>query len=132
MTIRRKRGQLSYITHIPGGKRFWKVGRLYKAKAAFNLYPEYFELAKSSRSIHRRYNIRWLQPDPFTTKSKQISKNTIILLLSKPKYLTNKFLPLEKIDIGNYYQIQVLCNENIGWIHLSFNKSPRCFFSTIK
>lgn len=132
MTIQRKRGQLSYITHIPGGKRFWKVGRLYKAKADFYLYPEYFELTKSSRSIHRRHNIRWISPWAPSPKSKHVSKNTIILLLSNPKYLTNKFLPSEKIDKGNFYQIQVLCNENIGWIHLSFNKSPRCFFSTIK
>ena len=132
-----KRGRLAHVDHIPGGKRFWKVGHLYQLTEFVMLYSQKTDLVEVKQKTHRRNNSRWLNNNvynPFIPGQEprhRIEKGSIFMLLAKPDY---------KTVIGNTngdtlagsYQLNILCNEKSGWIHLSHRLSPRYYCSPLK
>lgn len=131
-----RRGRLDHVDHIPGGKRFWKVGRLYQLTEVVMLYSQKTDLVEVKRKTHRRNNWRWQNNNifnPFISvhePQSRIEKGSIFMLLAKPDYKT--------INGGSgdvltgKYQLKVLCNEKIGWIHVSTRLSPRQYCFPVK
>lgn len=49
-----KHGELSHVDRIPGGKRFWKVGRAYQLKANVYLFKDKIGHAPVLTKYHAR------------------------------------------------------------------------------
>ncbi len=129
--------KIGHIDQIPGGKRFWKVGRAYMLRYAKTLYAFQLDLIESKKSFHRRRNIRWIDSsymsvfNPLNNGNhinNKIDKNTVFILLRPPLYQTllphkeDKGLPSQ---LYFHYQIKVLCGEKTGWFAFPANVSPR-------
>ena len=132
-----QRGRLSHIDHIPGGKRFWKMGGIYQVNVAVAIASAKIELIETNRKRRRRTNVRWRGNDIIDYPNKQIfftriDKGSIFILLGKPDYKTIIGTNNPPHDLCEAYQIKVLCNEKIGWIQLNKNLSPRHYCSPVK
>jgi len=132
-----QRGRLSHVGHIPGGKRFWKVGGIYQVNVAVAIASAKIELIETNRKRRRRTNVRWRGNDLIDYPNKQIfftriDKGSIFILLGKPDYKTIIGTNNPPHDLCEAYQIKVLCNEKIGWIQLNKNLSPRHYCSPVK
>ena len=134
-----QRGRLSHVKHIPGGKRFWKVGGIYRLNVAVAIASAKIELVEANRKRHRRTNDRWrgVANDLIDYPNNRVSftrldKGYIFILLGKPDYKTIIGTNNPPHDICEAYQIKVLCNEKIGWIQLDKNISPRYYCSPVK
>ena len=132
-----QRGRLSHVDHIPGGKRFWKMGGIYQVNVAVAIASAKIELIETNRKRHRRTNVRWRGNDLIDYPNKQIfftriDKGSIFILLGKPDYKTIIGTNNPPHDLCEAYQIKVLCNEKIGWIQLNKNLSPRHYCSPVK
>lgn len=132
-----QRGRLAHVDHIPGGKRFWKVGRLYQLTEFVMLYSQKTDLVEVKKKTHRRNNIRWLNNNVFNPfipgqePRHRIEKGSIFMLLAKPDYKT-VIGSISGDTLAGSYQLNILCNEKSGWIHLSHRLSPRCYCSPLK
>lgn len=129
------RGVLSHVDHIPGGKRFWKVGRIYQLNASVGLWSAPTHMVELTKKDHSRRNMRWNVNEQFSYASHirdfgTLNKSDIFILLAKPDYKTVRGRGGGTLD-GNY-QIKVLCNEKIGWIKVRNDLSPRYYCSPVK
>ncbi len=133
-----QRGRLAHVDHIPGGKRFWKVGRLYQLTEFVMLYSQKTDLVEVKQKTHRRNNRRWQNNNLFNPfipgheHMHRIEKGSIFMLLAKPDYKTVIDAALTSDTLVESYQLNILCNEKSGWIHLSHRLSPRCYCSPLK
>ena len=92
----RKKSQkkIGYVKHIPGGKRFWKVGNLYQLKKGIQFSFNSFGIDKVSMREHRIFNNYWREKNknnPFLSLVKDwinLQKGSIVMLLNKPDYKT--------------------------------------------
>lgn len=132
-----QRGRVTHVDHIPGGKRFWKVGRLYQLTEFVMLYSQKTDLVEVKQKTHRRNNIRWFNNNVFNPfipgqePRHRIEKGSIFMLLAKPDYKT-VIGSISGDTLAGSYQLNILCNEKSGWIHLSHRLSPRCYCSPLK
>jgi len=125
-----KYGDISHVDHIPGGKRFWKVGSVYQLRANICMFKNKLGIMPALKKYHRKTNQLWIEG--FGDVNDQLSeKGSLFILLRPPSYNTiinsnNKSL------LQNCYQIKVLCKEKIGWFKLFSNISPRSYCSPVK
>lgn len=133
-----KRGRLGHVDHIPGGKRFWKVGRVYQTQEFVSVCKVKIELIEADRKLHRRTNVRWSSSETVArTKDvfaiHRLEKDSIFILLANPDYKTIQSNVLFGFDnlFGNY-QLKILCNEKILWLCMPINISPRHYCFPIK
>lgn len=116
------RGDLTHVDHIPGGKRFWKVGQLYRVvrNGSWVLFDRKYELVEAAKWLHRKTNQRL--DDAPASHTGLLEKHSLFILLRPPSYVSivNGFHPMNEA-----YQINVLNNEKVGWLTLYANRSPR-------
>lgn len=124
------RGVLSHVDHIPGGKRFWKVGRIYQLNCTVGYQTNPTHMVELRKKDHRYRNMRWEVNEHFNYGDFILNKSDIFILLAKPNYKTVRGVGGGSLD-GNY-QIKVLCNENIGWIKIRNDLSPRYYCTPVK
>jgi len=136
--------KIEYLEHIPGGKRFWRVGNLYELKKGIQLSFHNFGIEKVSAREHKIYNNNWRERNknnPFLSLAKDwisLQKGSIVMLIEKPDYKTvlaeeqNSMYFLFNTPLVNSYQIKVFYQNKIGWILLNKDISPRVFFDPIK
>lgn len=128
-----RHGRLTHIKHIPGGKRFWKVGAIYKLKLNnFLMLVSKDNIIQATRAEHRRFNIRHIRRLPPNVKPIVLPKETIVMLLKNPTYMVNITERSDGVRSEGIYEIKVLCNDQVGWISLSMSRSPREYFSRIR
>lgn len=97
---------------IIGGRRFFKVGKLYETQACLNVQQDGFQ----------EYNIL-----SFLTES-PLEKGTICVLLSMPRWLHNKHAGY----FNKGYQIKILVNNSIKYMWLNESVSPKCYLKQLK
>lgn len=140
--------KISYIKHIPGGKRFWKIGRLYQLKKKLVVSVNHFNLVEVCSREHRKSNVRWKENPPYAPWYHpnenwfDLEKDSIIMLINKPNYKSiidntkidntkNHIYYLHKTPLIDSYQIHVQSEKKIGWILLNKNISPKIFFKPV-
>ena len=121
--------KIGHIDNIPGGKRFWKVGKAYCLRYPANLYPFKIELTEVSKKRHRYRNIRWEESMIHLYMAEAVEAKQLFILLRPPCYKT---ILDENHTMTDCYQIKVLCGEKIGWLKLSAKLSPRQYCYPVK
>lgn len=135
----RRRGRLHHIDHIPGGKRFWKVGAIYKTIKTIFLMSNKKEMVEVERKIHRRNNVRWIVNSSGIIVE-PLLENTVFILLRPPNYhdVEHMSSPWSGYGVKYHtkvypeYQIKILAGEHIGWIWLPAKNSPREYCIPVK
>ena len=124
-----KRGDISHVDHIPGGKRFWKVGRAYQLRASVYIFKDKIGIMPVLKKYHRKTNQRWIEA--YTVHDHLAEKGSLFILLRPPCYKT-VLKAKDGSALESCYQIKVLCGEKIGWIKLGSSCSPRQYCSPVK
>jgi len=124
-----KRGDLSHVDRIPGGKRFWKVGAAYQMRANILLFTNEIGISSVPKKYHRRTNQRWMEK--YVVAEHMVEKGSVFILLRPPSYKTI-LNTRESSALQGCYQIKVLCGEKIGWLKCDSGVSPRQFCCPVK
>ena len=124
-----KRGDISHVDHIPGGKRFWKVGRAYQLRASVYIFKDKIGIVPVLKKYHRKKNQRWFEA--YHDHDHLTEKGSIFILLRPPSYIT-VLNSNDRSSMQGCYQIKVLCGEKIGWIKIGSSYSPRQYCFPVK
>lgn len=141
---KRSQKNLGYVKHIPGGKRFWKIGNLYQLIKKTQLSFQDYGLAEVSPREHNLFNNRWRDKQantPFVNLNKNyivLEPGSVVMLIGKPNYKTiiktNNFsyYGVFHTPLIDSYQIKVFYENKIGWILVNKNISPKTLFKPVK